>query len=258
MICYVDLEHPTLGPSLLSDRPEAAPRKAEQVTWAMRFQEISGLPCLLQHFTQVSPRRLAEVGIRAVIVSGHSTLIDDYDPASLAPLIEVIRSAELPLLGLCGGHQLMGLAFGVRPEPMGPLARGEADPRPELAPGMRKEWGAYPIRILGDDPLFAGLGDAAVVEQRHFWELKTLPEGFVRLAASDACAIQAMRHSARPLYGVQFHPERYSDAHLDGRTIVANFLRLAGLARPPATVLANASERAGPGLDEAPWTPPRR
>jgi len=56
MICYVDLEHPTLGPSLLSERPEAAPRKAEMVTWAMRFQELSGLPCLVQHFTQVSPR----------------------------------------------------------------------------------------------------------------------------------------------------------------------------------------------------------
>ena len=64
----------------------------------------------------------------------------------------------------------------------------------------------------------------------------------MRLAASEACAIQAMRHSARPLYGVQFHPERYSAAHPDGRTIVANFLRLAGLARPPATVLAHVSE----------------
>jgi GMP synthase-like glutamine amidotransferase len=240
MICYVDLEHPTLGLSLLSERPEAAPRKAELVTWTMRFERLSGVPCLLQHFTQVSPRRLAEIGARAVILSGHSTLIDDYDPASLAPLMEVIRDAELPLLGLCGGHQLMGLAFGARPEPMGPLAPGEADPHPGLAPGMRKEWGAYPVRILADDPLFAGLGDSAVVEQRHFWELKALPKGFVRLAASETCAIQAMRHPARPLYGVQFHPERYSDAHPDGRTIVANFFRLVGLARPPATALAHA------------------
>jgi hypothetical protein len=34
MICYVDLEHPTLGPSLLSEGPEAGPRKAELATWA--------------------------------------------------------------------------------------------------------------------------------------------------------------------------------------------------------------------------------
>ena len=240
MICYVDLEHPTLGPSLLSERPEAAPRKAELVTWKARFEQLSGVPCLLQHFTQVSPRRLAEIGARAVILSGHRTLIDDYDPASLAPLVEVIRETALPLLGLCGGHQLTGLAFGARPEPMGPLLPGEVDPRPELAPGMRKEWGPCPVQILGDDPLFAGLGRAVVVEQRHFWELKALPEGFVRLASSEVCAIEAMRHRARPLYGLQFHPERYTKTHPDGRAILANFFRLAGLTRPIAVATAHA------------------
>ncbi len=241
MIYYVDLEHPTLGPSLLSERPDAASRKAELVTWKTRFEQLSGVPCLLQHFTQVSPRRLAEIEARAVILSGHSTLIDDYDPASLAPLLEVIRGTALPLLGLCGGHQLMGLAFETRPEPMGPLRPGEVDPRPELAPGMRKEWGPHTIQILGEDPLFAGLGHAAVVEQRHFWELKRLPDGFVRLAGSEACAIQAMRHRARPLYGLQFHPERYTDAHPDGRTILVNFFRLVvGLGRPAAAAVTHA------------------
>jgi GMP synthase (glutamine-hydrolysing) len=229
VIVYVDLEHPTLGPSLVSERPEAAARKAEMVTWTMRFEALSGVPCLLQHFTRVTPRRLADVGARAVILSGHSTLIDDYDPVSLEPLLDVVRETERPLLGLCGGHQLMGLAFGVRPEPMGPLAPGDGDTRPELAPGMRKEWGPSPVQVLGDDPLFAGLGRAVVVEQRHFWELKRLPEGFVRLAASEACAIQAMRHRTRPLYGFQFHPERYTEAHPDGQTILANFFRLAGI-----------------------------
>src|SRR5437867_4294649 len=100
----------------------------------------------------------------------------------------------------------MGLVYGARPEPMGALGPGEADPRPTLAPGMRKEWGPSRVELLGDDPLFAGLGRAAVVEQRHFWELPRLPDGFVRLAASEACAIQAMRHQSRPLYGFQFHP----------------------------------------------------
>jgi len=240
MICFVDLEHPTLGPSLLSERPEAATRKADLLTQKVRFEQLTGVPCLLQHFTQVTAGRLADVGARAVLLSGHSSLIDDYDPASLAPLVDVIRSAGLPMLGLCGGHQLMGLVFGQRPEPMGPLGSCEADPRPELAPGMRKEWGPSPVQVLGDDPLFAGLGRTVVVEQRHFWELKALPAGFVRLAASPLCAVQAMRHSSRPLWGVQFHPERYSDAHPDGRTILANFFRLAGLARPTPVAAVHA------------------
>lgn len=242
MICYVDLEHPELGPSILSERPEATQRKADTVTFKARFERLSGVPCLLLHYTQVDRALFERIGVRAVVVSGHSTLIDDYDPRTLAPLTELIRESETPLLGLCGGHQLIGLAFGSAPAPMGWLAPGEADPEPALAPGMRKEWGPSGVRVIGDDPLFAGLGDTVVVEQRHFWELKGLPAGFERLAASDTCAIQAIRHRRRPLYGVQFHPERYTERHPDGRTILANFFRVAGLTavRPESAALARA------------------
>jgi GMP synthase (glutamine-hydrolysing) len=242
MICYVDLEHPKLGPSMLSEGPEATQRKADLLTFKARFERLSGATCLLLHFTQVDRALLDRLGVRAVVVSGHSTLIDDYDPQTLAPLLEVIRETSEPVLGLCGGHQLIGLAFGAAPTPMGRLALGEADPQPDVAPGMRKEWGPARVRISGRDPLFDGLGDTVVVEQRHFWELKTVPAGFVRLAGSDACAVQAMRHVSRPLYGVQFHPERYSELHPDGRIILANFFRLASLAAPRSdrAVLARA------------------
>jgi GMP synthase (glutamine-hydrolysing) len=197
---------------------------------------------LLIHFTQVDRTLFERIGVRAVVVSGHSTLIDDYDPGSLAPLLELIRESRTPLLGLCGGHQLIGLAFDSAPAPMGRLAPGEADPKPDLAPGMRKEWGPSPVRITASDPLFAGLGDTVVVEQRHFWELKAVPAGFVRLAGSDACPIQAIRHSSRPLYGVQFHPELYSEGQPDGREILANFFRVAGLTavRSESAALARA------------------
>jgi GMP synthase-like glutamine amidotransferase len=232
MICYVDLEHPERGPSMLSERPDAVQRKADLVTIAARFEHLAGAPCLLQHFTRIDLATLDRLGVHTVVLSGHSTLIDDYDPDDLAPLLEVIRRWPGPLLGLCGGHQLIGLALGASPRPIGALRPGEPDPHPTVAPGQRKEWGPCPIRILRDDPLFAGLDRVAVVEQRHFWELDAVPAGFLRLASSDLCAIQAMRHPARPLYGVQFHPERYTEAHPDGRTILGNFFRLAGLPTP--------------------------
>ena len=238
MICYVDLEHPELGPSMLSEGPEATERKADLLTHKARFERLSGALCVLLHFTQVDRALLARLGVRAVIVSGHSTLIDDYDADTLAPLVEVIRETRTPLLGLCGGHQLIGLTFGVTPAPMGRLAPGEGDPRPALAAGMRKEWGPSIVRISAHDPLFAGLDETVVVEKRHFWEMKTAPAGFARLAASDACPIQAIRHEGRMLYGVQFHPERYSDRHPDGRIILSNFFRLAGLAVPRSEAAA--------------------
>jgi GMP synthase (glutamine-hydrolysing) len=242
MICYVDLEHPERGPSILTEGPEATQRKADILTHKARFERLSGVPCLLLHFSQVDRALLERVGVRAVIVSGHSTLIDDYDPRTLAPLLEVIRETTDPVLGLCGGHQLIGLAFGAMPAPMGRLGPGHPDPEPTRAPGMRKEWGPCSVQIVAPDPLFDGLDRTVVVEQRHFWELKALPAGFVRLATSEACPIQAIRHASRPLYGVQFHPERYSERHPAGRRILANFLRLAGLPvlRSEAAVLARA------------------
>jgi GMP synthase (glutamine-hydrolysing) len=98
---------------------------------------------------------------------------------------------------------------------------------------MRKEWGPHRVDVVAPDPLFDGLADAAVVEQRHFWELKAVPQGFERLAGSPACPIQAIRHRVLPLYGVQFHPERFSERHPDGRVILTNFFRLAGQAAAP-------------------------
>jgi GMP synthase (glutamine-hydrolysing) len=242
MICYVDLEHAERGPSMLSEGPHATQRKADLLTVKARVERLSGEPCHLLHFTQVDRGFLGRLGVRAVVISGHSTLIDDYDPRALAPLVELIRETPTPVLGLCGGHQLIGLAFGAEPAPMGPLAPGERDPKPDLAPGMRKEWGPCRVKISGDDPLFAGLGDTVVVEQRHFWELKSVPCGFEPIASSEACAIQAIRHGSRPLYGVQFHPERYSESHPDGRTILTNFFRLAHLPGPrlEAAALARA------------------
>src|SRR5262249_8838578 len=99
MICYVELEHPELGPSLLSGGWEATEGKARLLPAKARFERLSGSLCLLFPFTQVDRRLLERLGVRAIIVSGHSTLIDDYDPDSLAPLVDIIRETRTPLLG---------------------------------------------------------------------------------------------------------------------------------------------------------------
>ena len=114
MICYVDLEHSALGPSMLPEGPDATERKAGLLTHKARFECLRGALYLLLHFTQVDRALLERLGVLAIIVSGHSTLIDDYDPDTLAPLVEVIPETRTPLLGLCGSHRLIGLAFGER------------------------------------------------------------------------------------------------------------------------------------------------
>jgi len=54
-----------------------------------------------------------------------------------------------------------------------------------------------------------------------------MPDEFSLIARSDSCRVQAIAHKRAPVFGVQFHPERYDDAYPDGRIILANFFRLA-------------------------------
>ena len=86
-----------------------------------------------------------------------------------------------------------------------------------------------PVRVVRPHPLFEGLAAEAIVYQLHGGELKQLPAGFLRLAESDVCRIQAIAHWTLPLFGLQFHPERYDANHQDGRRILQNYFRLAGV-----------------------------
>jgi GMP synthase (glutamine-hydrolysing) len=56
--------------------------------------------------------------------------------------------------------------------------------------------------------------------------VKELPKGFRRTASNATCAIQAMEHTERPLFGVQFHPELFNEEHPAGKTVLKNFLEL--------------------------------
>ena len=56
--------------------------------------------------------------------------------------------------------------------------------------------------------------------------MKALPKNFKRTAWNETCPIQAMEHTGRPLFGVQFHPELFDDEHPNGRQILKNFLEI--------------------------------
>jgi GMP synthase (glutamine-hydrolysing) len=113
---------------------------------------------------------------------------------------------------------------------MPPLAPGEPDPyQGAYAPGVHQERGFMPVRVRSAHPWFDGLGLQPVVYESHYWEVQSPPNGFCVLAESDLCGVQALAHEQLPLFGTQFHPERYDDAHPDGRRLLENFFRLAGI-----------------------------
>lgn len=222
-ILYIDtehqriLEHPKFGPL------QRAKREALQA----RLTTISGQPCHVLRYFDVAPAQVAQVTPRAIVIGGNMADWAWYDPSALDGLLEVIRAAPVPILGICGGHQLIGRAHRARCGPLGVLEDGEADPDPLFAPGQRKERGYLPVEIDGRCPIFRGLDATSTFFQSHYWQLETLPQGFIQRARSPWSSVQAIERLDRPVFGVQFHPERYNAAHPHGERVLRNFLALA-------------------------------
>jgi GMP synthase-like glutamine amidotransferase len=224
MICYLDLEHERF----LADPKDRDTNLARASDAKRKLEAITGEACLVQRYPGVSLERLSEWGVRAVAISGNVTGWEHYEEAELENLREIIRVAPVPIIGFCGGCQLIATTLGGKVGPMRRLATDEPDPYPDFGPaGFAKEFGFSRVRVTTPSPLFEGLGEEPVFFQAHYCEIKALPPGMANLATSDQCDIQVIKRQDRLVYGTQFHPERYSDDCPDGRTLLSSFFALA-------------------------------
>lgn len=172
-----------------------------------------------ERYEYVSLKRVEELSPTHIILSGQSHPWDNYTPESLAGVFDVIKNAQQPILGVCGGHQQIAIAYGAPVDVMKRLGPGEG------YENCLRERGYFDIETVGEG-IFAGLPKRLNVWHSHFDEVKNLPEGFKGTATNETCAIQAMQHTSRHVYGVQFHPELFDEEHSDGRSVVKNFLDL--------------------------------
>lgn len=227
MILYVDLEH-----DLLRKNPKTREKSlAGRLKVKYRLEEISGDNCLIVRYPRVSPKLLQELGVHAVFVSGCYTDFEHFSAESLEGLRAVYREASWPIFGFCAGLQLMAEAFGARIGPIGALSPTDPDPyegkgTTGYVPGMLQERGFMPVNLFGYHPILKGLGDESFFYQSHYWEVKSIPEGFQNLARSELSPIQFLAHMEYPLYGTQFHLEEYDDTYPDGRLILENFFQI--------------------------------
>jgi anthranilate synthase component 2 len=122
--------------------------------------------------------------------------------------------AELPILGVCLGHQAIGQAYG------GDVVRAKA-----LMHGKTSA-----IHHTGQG-IFAGLPNPFTATRYHSLAVsrETLPQALKVTAWTDDGEIMGLEHATRPVHGVQFHPE--SIATEGGHHLLANFLDLAGVRR---------------------------
>ena len=180
---------------------------------------IPGVEILTEPFHTVSLERVRSLKPSHIILSGQSHPWEKYTPESLAGVFDVIKRASQPILGVCGGHQQIALAYGSKVGLMERVEPGEG------YEGAKRERGFFPIENTGEG-LFKGVPGTVTVWHSHCDEVKQLPDGFRCTASNETCAIQAMQQKGRRLYGVQFHPELFDEDHLEGRRIVENFLAL--------------------------------
>lgn len=167
-------------------------------------------------------RVVRDLGAEAKIIA-NTTPVEDIDADGMvlsggSPRAGVNREAmglngryldelSIPILGICAGHQFMAIHLGGS-------AGSSAVP----------EFGKARIYVDEPDVLFQGVPPSFNAWLSHNDEVLELPKSFVKLAHSDNCAVQAMHHTHRPIYGIQFHPEVEHTEH--GYTIFMNFLEL--------------------------------
>ena len=187
--------------------------KVRQIIEALR--ECGERDCELKDYRNI-PKQEIKGKYDAVILSGSSAHLGDPEHLSwYEEEIKLIQRINVPLLGICFGHQLIGKAFG-----------SEIESLPESIKGFGE------VEILEPDEIFSSWkrGEKITVCQSHQDYVASLPSDFICLAKSESCEIEAMKHNYKLIYGVQAHIERVSEERVweeyyDGWQILKNFFK---------------------------------
>ncbi len=180
----------------------------DSFTWNLvhRLGEL-GAEALVRRNDEISVEEALGLGAAAIVISpGPAT------PEKAGICLDLLRAApeELPILGVCLGHQAIGQAFGGEVVRAGAIMHGKVD--------QIRHRGLGVFETL-PDPTPATRYHSLVVERA------SLPDCLEITAETADGTIMGLRHRARPIHGVQFHPESIRSP--DGARLLGNFLRLA-------------------------------
>ncbi len=166
-----------------------------------------GVYCIVQPPEEFQPGPRGPAG---VILSGGPQSVTAAHVERMRPRLAWYGN---PSLGICFGHQLLAKLFGG-----------------ELAHGCERQYGPTAIRCDTGAQLFGGLAADQTVWMSHGDHVTKLPPGFRPTAAAETCAIAAYEAEARPVFGVQFHPEVVHTPQ--GGAMLRNFLSLCRIRTP--------------------------
>ncbi|MGB7345841.1 MAG: aminodeoxychorismate/anthranilate synthase component II [Pirellulaceae bacterium] len=142
-----------------------------------------------------------------------------HGPRDAGCCIDVIRgvSDDVPILGVCLGHQAICVAFGGEVHQCGPM-HGMAT---QIKHDEQGVFASCP------SPMSVGRYHSLAIDQC------ALPDELTVTATTDDGVIMGVRHRSRPVYGVQFHPESVLTDH--GQQIIQNFVGIASRISEKAT-----------------------
>ena len=205
------------------------------------LERLSRDACLMIHYTMVNRGLLLDIRPWAICHSGGT----GWEMLEKKNYRRCITRWDTAQLGICKGHQVVAKAFGGKIGLIRKLAENEPDPDPHWHPGEFKESGMTPVHIDRKHPLFKGLAGSIMVAEAHRFEIKELAADLIPLASSEHCKVQAFVHRRKPVYGVQFHPERADEKNPAGFKVLKNFFREARIYQKAKTSATNAQETEG-------------
>lgn len=151
----------------------------------------------------------ARTKIKGIILSGGKG--NPYEPLNLTTNYVAMMNFNVPILGFCLGHEIIASAY-----------RGRIKKLPEYR--SKKE---MVVITKPEDPIFENLNKTEVsLIKRHGFHVAELPAVFETLAKSDSTPNEIIKHTTKPIYGFQSHPEVSGE---DGMIMVKNFLKICGI-----------------------------
>lgn len=134
----------------------------------------------------ISSEEIKKLNPEGIILSGGPSSV--YEKGS--PMIKKeILELDIPVLGICYGHQIIGYHFG------------------KVKPGLSREYGKTKMKVKDNGTLLKKLEKVETVWMSHGDLISELPKDFKVLAETEECKFASFENDEKRLYGVQFHPE---------------------------------------------------
>jgi len=125
--------------------------------------------------------------VKGLVFSGGPASV--YEPNTPKPDPSIL-DLDLPVLGLCYGHQLIAQVAGGK-----------------IGPSRQREYGIAYVTIDRPVSVLKGLDDREKVWMSHGDTVFSIPDEYEILAHTENCPVAAFKHKMKPIYGLQWHPE---------------------------------------------------